>query len=107
MAKIVVTVDTDDKSMEATIDGKAVDNLTSAYFYGADRDGYGFGVSINTFEKDGDLRKYTSISASAEAEEEIKAGKATASTKYPGFAEKPDTSPLQKCIASLINRNKR
>lgn len=106
MAKIVITADTDDKSFSATIDGVEVPNATCAYCYAPDTQGYGFGVSINTYEQVGDLRKYSTISASAQAEEEINSGQAKASAKYKGFAEKADLSPLQKSVAALINRNK-
>lgn len=105
MAKIVITVDTYDKTFAATIDGVEVPNAITAYCYAPDSQGYGFGVSINTYEQVGDLRKYTSISASAQAEEEIKSGEAKASAKYKGFAEKNDLSPLQKSVAALISRN--
>ena len=104
MAKIVITSDTDDKTVEVTVDGIVVENVTSVYAYGPDSAGYGYGISISMYEKQGDLRKYSSLCASEKATEEIESGEAKASTKFKGLAEKEDMSPLQKSIASLLKR---
>lgn len=86
MAKVVITFDTQDKSLTATMDGKTVENLESASFYR----GYNYDTSKSTDEfrcnlttvekkEDDGVSMYTQISAkqSAEGREAIAQGAGT------------------------------
>lgn len=65
MAKVIVNYDTKEKTMEITIDGKAIKNVSGANFW-MDYEGKEAHMSIGTTEnsqKDG-MQTYTSVCAS-------------------------------------------
>jgi hypothetical protein len=74
MAQIVITFDTKDKTMSATLDGAAIDNVLGCTLYqGYDEDSYRCEIMTGTHDKDTDIRSYTRLIAS-----ETKDGKSLA-----------------------------
>lgn len=60
MSKLVIELDTDAKTLVATIDGKGIDNITQVMIYKDDyaKSGYYADFSVEK-EKVGDANKYT------------------------------------------------
>lgn len=100
MSKINVEFDTKEKTMEVSIDGKAVPNCVSANFskgyYMDDEDE--FSCNVVTMERDepNDMRKYTQVMAS-----ESEGASGTRSVKFPGFLEKA-VERLSKAQAAIL-----
>ena len=67
MAKVVCTVDTEDKSVECTVDGEAVANFGYLSVYG-DKSMYGFMLSMASVEELDDLTKTTHWSHSSHSD---------------------------------------
>lgn len=109
MAKIVITVDTSDKSLAVTIDGTKIENVKSvnAYQY-RDSDGNAMGIdaSVNVSEASPspDVSKETSYYAmgSVEGEKVMNSGKAVYNKDMPQFVGLTCESKAQADIAAYL-----
>ena len=94
MAKVNISVDTTEKTVEVTVDGSIIDNVSSAYVYADSPDYCGcFSLEISQFEKGenkGDLRKWTRLTAAKQTE------------KWAPVEKKVDHTAL---ASLLLNRN--
>lgn len=110
MSKVVIEVDTELKTVDVKIDGSVVENVNSVYLYNMpeyhNHDCCDFHIEVSTYEKSGDMRKRTTLSASELAQKELNDGLATAS-KYKGFVEKQDNPDLEKSVASMLDSCRR
>lgn len=113
MAKIVIEFDTVDKTMSASVDGKAVADVVEAYVskrYSMSGDGddeVSYGCSITTMAEDeeSDIRTMTRLCASESLEgQRIIAAEGPQKSPVDGFVIVDKTSSLQKDIASFLGK---
>jgi hypothetical protein len=88
MSKLVIELDTDEKTLSATIDGKAIENITQVMIYKDEysKSGYYADFSVEK-EKVGDVNKYTHYCVSSAT---IAAQKNLIPTKTEGVYVKPE-----------------
>jgi len=109
MAKVVITVDTEAKTLSVTIDGTSVENAKSASAYQyRDSNGnpYGIDCSVSVTEQlSDDVRKETSYYAmgSADAEKVTKSGKAVYNKSMPNFVGITVEDKAQTDIAAFMS----
>jgi len=108
MAKVVITVDTEAKSLAVTIDGSPIANAKSASAYQyRDSNGNpnGIDVAVNVTEQmNNDVRKETSYYAmgSAQAEKIIQSGQVVYNKDIPNFVGITAESKVQADIAEFL-----
>lgn len=106
MAKVVITIDTDEETLDVDVGGKKIENAMSASCYREiDRNGKTcyFSVSIQQSEDVDGMRKVTTLysSDSNEAKKADKEGEAVQSA-HAGFVEVEGASDVQKQIESFF-----
>ncbi len=101
MAKLTMTLDTEDQSMTVDVDGNAVSNVNEvnvANWGSGDKPQFSF--SVTTYENIAGVHKMTRLVAreSPEGREAIAEGKARASAALAGFVEMPAKTKAQQQI---------
>lgn len=109
MAKITITIDTENKSLAVSIDGVAIPNAKSvnAYQY-RDSDGKANGIDASIqVSEDGPsegVRKETSYYAmgTAKAEQIVEGGGAVYNDSVPNFVRMSEQAQIQQDIANFL-----
>lgn len=111
MAKLTLTVDTEDQSIAVDVDGQPVDNINEINICNCGYNGEPkFYFSVTTAEKVGQVHKMTRLMASEspEAKDPLVAAVAKPSVKLPGFIEVPAktaaTKQIEQWFQSTRNR---
>jgi len=101
MAKVVINVDTDAKTLEVKVGSQVIDSVRNVEIY-SEESGMGFFIDISQVEDFEGMKKVTRLVANqtAKAAEFAKVGKLEKS-KYEGFSELT-VSKLQEQIAQYI-----
>jgi len=97
MAQVVINVDTDNKGVTVTIDGKELPNVTSISVY-TEESGY-FSFESCQYEKVGDLRQYTRLYANDKAQAAVEDG---TGKQVGSLVQSPDKAPLEKQMTALL-----
>lgn len=100
MAQVVINVDTDNKVVKVTIDGKELPNVTNISVW-TEESGY-FSFESCQYEKVGDLRQYTRLMASEKAQASVDDG--TGTPVSGGLIKVSDKSESQKALSALFGK---
>ena len=109
MAKVVITVDTETKTLSVSVDGQGIANVSSfnGYCY-TDAAGKvrSLDVSISTGEMVGDVSKSTTYycCGSAQAKQAETDGKVVTANALPGFVKVTENKSLEMAISSILGR---
>jgi hypothetical protein len=110
MAKLTMTLDTEDQTMTIDVDGQTVANVNEVNVanWGSGDDPK-FSFYVTTYEKVGGVHRMTRLMAqeSPEAREALADGTAKASASLPGFLEVPAKSKAQEQISAWFKSTRR
>ncbi len=107
MSKVTVQIDTNDKTIEVSVDGKSVGNVEGIHSF-SEKNSKGnvefFSLSITKVEEEGDLRKVTHLMASRSKEAIEATHKGLASqSEFEDFIETEGKSKVQKDIEDFLS----
>lgn len=108
MAKITLTVDTEEKSMEVAIDGNTLENVTDFIAYTNEYDGDKPSVSImQRKDEENGLKSYTrtSTAESKEAKRAIEKGLGKKHNTIAGLVIHQDSPELENDISEFLSQN--